>query len=36
MLVDQHGYYKDEKKMVQTSADMVEEFHHLFAADRDR
>ncbi len=36
MLIDQHGYYKDEKKMVQTSADMVEEFHRLFDADRDR
>lgn len=36
MLIDQHGYYKDEKKMVQTSAEMVEEFHRLFDADRDR
>jgi glutathione-regulated potassium-efflux system protein KefB len=36
MLVDQHGYYKDEKRMVQTSAEMVDEFHRLFAADRDR
>jgi CPA2 family monovalent cation:H+ antiporter-2/glutathione-regulated potassium-efflux system protein KefB len=36
MLVDQHGYYKDEKRVVQTSAEMVEEFHRLFDADRDR